>query len=71
MGLKQLEISIRGVSPLLMHNGQTADPLNTFSKQLKAVSGKRKKTEEDYAEMSRIEWHAALYVTRSIDPRRC
>ena len=64
MGLKQLEISIRGVSPLLMHNGQTADPLNTFSKQLKAVSGKRKKTEEDYAEMSRIEWHAALYVDK-------
>ena len=64
MGLKQLEISIRGVSPLLMHNGQTADPLNTFSKQLKAVSGKRKKTEEDYAELSRIEWHAALYVDK-------
>ena len=64
MALKELEISIRGVSPLLMHNGQTADPLNKFSKQLKAVSGKRKKTEEDYAEMSRIEWHAGLYVDR-------
>lgn len=58
----ELEVSIIGASPLLMHNGQTADPLNAFSKQLKAVSGKRKKTDEDYAEMSRIEWHAALYV---------
>lgn len=60
--LTELEVSIVGVSPLLLHNGQTADPLNPFSKQLKAVSGKRKKTDEDYAEMSRIEWHAALYV---------
>ena len=62
MALQQLTVKIRGVSPLLMHNGQTADPLNKFSKQLKAVSGKRKKTDEDYAEMSRIEWHAGLYV---------
>ena len=64
MALQQLEITIEGVSPLLMHNGQTADPLNKFSKELKAVSSKRKKTDEDYAEMSRIEWHAGLYVNR-------
>jgi hypothetical protein len=60
----EIKFTIHGVSPLLLHNGQTADPLNTFSKQLKAVSGKRKKTDEDYAEMSRIEWHAALYVDK-------
>jgi hypothetical protein len=29
---------------------------------MKEISGKRKKTDEDYAEMSRIEWHAGLYV---------
>ncbi len=59
-----MEVTIEGVSPLLMHNGQTADPLNKFSKELKAVSSKRKKTDEDYAEMSRIEWHAGLYVDK-------
>lgn len=64
MGMQTREITIRGLSPLLMHNGQTADPLNKFSKQLKAVSGKRKKTDEDYAEMSKIEWHAGLYVDK-------
>jgi copper chaperone CopZ len=60
--LRQLTVSIRGVSPLIMHNGQTADPLNKFSRAMKEISGKRKKTDEDYAEMSRIEWHAGLYV---------
>lgn len=60
--LSELNVEITGVSPLLMHNGQTANPLNEFSKQLKAVSGKKKKTDEDYAEIARIEWHAALYV---------
>ena len=62
--LKQLEVKIEGVSPLLMHNGQMADPLNKFSKELRAVSSKKKKTDEDYAEMSRIEWHAGLYVDK-------
>lgn len=60
--LQQVEFTITGVSPLLMHNGQTADPLNKFSKAIKEISGKRKKTDEDYAEMSRIEWHAGLYT---------
>lgn len=60
--MQELKVSIRGVSPLLMHNGQTADPMNKFARQLKAVSSKRKKTDEDYMEMSRIEWHAGLYV---------
>ena len=62
MALTQLSVSIQGVSPLLLHNGQTADPTNKYSRQLKEISGKRKKTDEDYAEMSRIEWHAGLYV---------
>ncbi len=64
MALETLEFKIRGIAPLIMHNGQTADPLNKFAKALKEVSGKRKKTEEDYAEMSRIEWHAGLYVDK-------
>lgn len=63
--LNELSVSITGVSPLLMHNGQTADPLNKFSKAMKEVSGKRKKTDEDYAELSRIEWLAGLYVNES------
>jgi hypothetical protein len=62
MALETVEYKIRGIAPLIMHNGQTADPLNKFSRQLKEISGKRKKTEEDYAEMARIEWHAGLYV---------
>jgi hypothetical protein len=58
----ELTVKIQGTAPLILHNGQTADPLNRFAKQMKEISGKRKKTEEDYAEMSRIEWHAGLYV---------
>ena len=56
-----VQIRLQGVSPLLCHNGQTADPRNTYSKAIKAVSGKRKKTDADYDEMARLEWLAGLY----------
>lgn len=60
--LQEITVKIEGVAPLIMHNGQTCDPLNKFAKLIKEITGKRKKTEEDYGELSRIEWMAGLYV---------
>ena len=59
--LPSVQIQLQGVSPLLCHNGQTADPRNTYAKAMKAVSGKRKKTDADYDELARLEWLAGLY----------
>lgn len=60
--LQELKLKLRSVAPLVMHNGQTADPMNKFARQMKELSGQRKKTEEIYIEMSRVEWLASLYV---------
>jgi hypothetical protein len=62
---KLLSLTIVGTAPLVMHNGQTADPLNKYAKMLKAISGKRKKTESDYEELARIEFAAGLYVDQT------
>jgi hypothetical protein len=62
--LNTIQIKISGESPLLCHNGQTADPRNTYSKAIKAVSSKRKKTDADFDEMARLEWLAGLYRFR-------
>jgi hypothetical protein len=51
-----------GIAPLIVHNGQTRDPLNQFAKALKKVSSKRNKTDADHEEMARIEWYASLYI---------
>lgn len=59
--LPTVQICLQGASPLLCHNGQTADPRNTYAKAMKAVSSKRKKTDADYDEMARLEWLAGLY----------
>ena len=62
MSHRELKCKIIGASPLLMHSGRMADPLNKFSKAVKEISGKRNKTEADYAEMARIEWMGSLYI---------
>lgn len=59
---RSLTFRIIGVTPLVMHNGQLANPLNVWSKRLKAVTGKRTKTDADYEEMARLEWLGGLYL---------
>lgn len=61
--MKTLKFKIEGICPLLQHDDKTANPFNEYTKQLKAISGKRKKTEDDLFEMARIEWSASLYHT--------
>ena len=58
--------TIKGVSPLLMHCGQTADPVNCFSRAMKNQSKKRQKTDEDYLSLALLEWYAGLYTSPRI-----
>jgi hypothetical protein len=60
-----IEFQIEGISPLLMHNGQLANPLNPLVKQMKALTGQRKKTDEIHIELSRLEFKASLYMSSS------
>lgn len=62
MAAQTLKFRIKGVSALLSHNGQLANPLNEFSKKIKQISSKRSKTEADFEEMARLEWHGGLYL---------
>ena len=60
--MKEMLIRLKSSCPLIMHNGQTADPLNWYAKELKKLSSNKKKTEEIYKEMARLEWRASLYT---------
>lgn len=60
--MQTMKVRLTGQSPLLLHNGQTANPLNKYARQLKAVSGKRNKTDEDFEAMAKIEFLASLYL---------
>lgn len=68
MAYQSQKYRLIGVAPLILHNGQTRDPLNHFAKALKKVSAKRNKTDADHEEMAKIEWYASLYLS---DGRVC
>lgn len=65
---EHLEFTITGIAPLLSHNGQLADPLNPFAIKMKEISGKRKKTEADHMELSRLEFLGGLYLDEDGHP---
>lgn len=61
------EYTITGLSPLLMHSGQGIDPLNQYAKEMRRLSKKKSKTDEDQSSFSRIEWFMSIYHNGSPD----
>lgn len=61
--MKILNIEVIGESALLQHDDKTANPMNPYTKRLKEITGKRKKTDEDIFQIAKIEWEASLYHT--------
>jgi hypothetical protein len=64
--MKTVTFELTGVAPLLMHNGHLVDPTNSYAKQLKELTGKRKKTEADLLIMSEIEFKGGLYLDENL-----
>jgi len=56
-----LAVTGDGDEMLLLHNGQLADRQCEWTRQLAAVTSKRKKTDEDALEVARLEWCGSLY----------
>jgi len=59
---KTLNVRLVGATPLLMHRGLLADPLDPFTKAIKEVSGRRKKSDADFEELARLEFLGSLYL---------
>jgi len=62
--IEKLTFRIQGMAPLIMHNGQLADPGNEWARAIKEISSKRAKTAADYEEMARLEWMGSLYLSQ-------
>lgn len=72
MAWKLEKFDIEGTRPLIMHNGDLADPRNEYVKQLKPLTAKRNKTEETLIAIERLEFLGGLYYdgTHIIIPTR-
>ena len=73
MAWQERTYQLKSSAPMLMHNGQTANPLNKFAKAMKQVSSKRVKTDADYEELARLEYSAGLYMGEDgpVIPAQC
>lgn len=64
----KVRITLIGTAPLLVHNIRLANPLDPIAKAMKAVSSKRVKTEDDHAELARLEFLGGLYIDDQVGP---
>lgn len=56
-----VKLRFEGRRPLLLHNQRLANPLDPYAKEVKRLSGKRKKSDDDYEALARAEWEGGLY----------
>lgn len=66
--MKNRSYGVVGVSPILLCSNRLANPLDPLTKELKKVTGKKKKTDEDYETIARIEFEGHLYFDSAIGP---
>jgi len=59
--MKEIKCEFHGISPIILHSCQCVNPLHPISLEMKKITAKRKKTEEDIIKLSDLEWEAGLY----------
>lgn len=72
--IKKFEITIEGITPLIMHCDKACNPLHPITKKMKEITSIRKKTDEHHLALSRIEFEAATYYDENIGiymPSKC
>jgi hypothetical protein len=62
----QILIDLKGTSPLAQRNQRLADPLDDFTRRIKELTSKRKKTDADQREIEHLEFLGGLYFDPSI-----
>lgn len=60
--MKSISFKVVGTKALMMHNPQTVNPFNEFTKVIKPLTAKKKKTEEDMMQLYKLQFLASLYM---------
>lgn len=66
--MKQLQFRLVGKSPLLLHNGQMANPLNKFVRELNTLTKKGRGIKEEAVleEIAQLEFLGSLYTSDDV-----
>jgi hypothetical protein len=62
--MKMLNLRLAGTAPgLLTHNERLANKFDEFAREIAAITSKKKKTDDDHAEVARLEFFGSVYET--------
>lgn len=59
--MKRLQINWRGTTPLIMNSCAGVNPLHPIQIEIKKITSKKTKTEEDLINLANLEWLIRLY----------
>jgi hypothetical protein len=60
--MEKIRYKITGTRPLIICNSRLANPLDPVVREIKKITDKKKKTDEDLTEKLRMQWKGALYL---------
>lgn len=66
--MKQMKFHLHGVTPLIMQSDTLVDPLNPITRDIKKITSKQKKTDDDHARIAELEFIGGLYWNKDIGP---
>lgn len=66
--MQQVVAQVNGTASLMMHNGQLVNPLHPIVKQIKEITSKRIKTDDDHAQIAKLEFLGGMYHDAKIGP---
>lgn len=66
--MKQLNVTLNSLHALLMNDNKGVNPSHPITKELKEITSKRKKTDEDHDRILELKWKLALYHKEDVGP---
>lgn len=62
--LKRIELTVKGLTQHVQHNGQLADQSNPYVIRMKLITSKpaKQKTAQDFKNLDDLEWEGSLYL---------
>lgn len=66
--MQTVKFKLTGTRPILMHSDRFSDPLDPLTKAHKALTSKRKKSDDDFEAIARSEWRGGLYFDKEVGP---
>ena len=72
--MKKLHVTLYGKNPLIEHSPKCVNPLHPLTLEMKKLTSKKKKTEEDLTKIADLEWEMGVYWDDNIGlviPNEC